>query len=181
MTSFKRLGTSTMEEKNKKNIPSIIALSKKDLGQNGSQSKCLFSHFPLIFYHFRNDRKLLGIWNSMESLATISQIVHSDEISSENLRELEDSVSVFLNSIKTNFKTKLSPKLHNLTHYHRVIISMAPVVHQNTIRFEGKHKVLKEIMNRMRNFQNPCKSIAVRHQQHISISDFGMNDSVSCG
>lgn len=85
---------------------------------------------------------------------------------------------VFLNSIKTNFRTRLPPNLHNLTDYSRVIRSMGPTVHQNTIRFEGKHKILKDILSRMRNFQNPCKSIAVRHQQHISISDFGMNPTI---
>lgn len=168
-------------EKNKKNIPSMLAMTRKNLGQNGSQSKCLFSHFPLIFYRFKNDEKVLRVWNSMESLATISQIVHSNEISSENLHELEESVSTLLSSIKSNFHVKLIPKLHNLTHYARVIKSMGPVVHQNTIRFEGKHKTLKQIINRMHNFQNPCKTIAVRHQQHISISDFGISDLVSYG
>lgn len=167
--------------KNKRNTPSILALSKHNLGQNGSQSRCLYIHFPIILNKFKNERNLCEIWKSWQALAHISQIVHSTEIYSKNLQELEDCVSSFLNSVKTNFKIKLTPKLHNLTHYARVIKSMGPVIHQNTIRYEGKHKTFKDMISRIQNFQNPCKVLAIRHQQHISISDFGIKDIVSCG
>lgn len=159
---------------NRRNIPSKIALDKSNLGQNGSQAKCLFLNFPFIFAELKENANLRKVWNSFELLSQISQIVHSTEISSDNLNELDDKVSALLTSIQTNFKVKLTPKLHNLTHYSRVIRSMGPVMNMSTIRYEGKHKTFKKIINQSCNFINVCKSLAIRHQQNISISECGL-------
>lgn len=155
---------------NRKNIPSIISFRKSNFGQNGSQSKCLFTHIPFIFAKYRENTKLKSIWNSFELLSRIAQIVHSTKISSQHLRELDESISEFLESIKSNFKTKLIPKLHNLTHYPRVIRSMGPVIYMSTIRFESKHKDFKQILSKSFNFTNVCKTLAIRHQELACIS-----------
>lgn len=105
----------------RRNIPSTVKLEKSNLGQNGSQARCLFENLPFIFAAFRENIYIKRIWNSFESLSRVSQIIHSTEISSISLDELDDNVFVLLNSIQTNFKIKLTPKLHNLTHYSRII------------------------------------------------------------
>lgn len=168
-------------EMNNRNVPSILGLGKTNLGQNGAQNRCLFTHFPFIFAKFQNNEKLKNVWNSMESLACVSQIVHSYDISTENLNELNESVYTLLNSIKVNFKASLIPKLHNLVHYVRVIKTMGPVVHMNAQRFESKHKVFKQLIGRSPNYRNICKTLAIRHQQHIAMSDFGLKDKISSG
>lgn len=168
-------------EMNRKNIPSILALNKSNLGQNGAQMKCLFSNIPFIFAKFKNIEKLTIVWKCIELMAKISQIVHSFEISSDNLNELDDTIAAFLNSVQVIFGVRLIPKLHNLVHYCRIIKTMGPIAYMNTQRFESKHKVFKQIISRSPNFINTCKTLAIRHQQHISMSDFGLEDDISCG
>lgn len=168
-------------EMNQKNIPSTLAIGKHSLGQNGSQLKCLFMHFPFIFEKFENHRTLLKVWNTVKTLANVSQIVHSAEISIENLDELQDAISTLLTSIQTNFKKKLTPKLHNLLHYVRIIKSMGPVCYMNIIRFESKHRVFKKLISRSPNFKDVCKTLAVRHQQQFSMGKLGLIDEMSSG
>lgn len=168
-------------ELHRMNKPSILLLDKTNLGQNGSQSKCLFLHFPFICAKFKSDERLTSVWRNFESLARITQIIHSTDINENDLDELNDSVFVLLDSIQNDFNAKLIPKLHNLLHYARIIRSMGPVVHMNTMRYESKHKVLKRIVQQSPNFENICKTIAYRHQQEISITDFGLRDEITCG
>lgn len=51
----------------------------------------------------------------------------------------------------------------------------------NAQRFESKHKVFKQFISRSPNFGNICKTLAIRHQQHISMSDFGMKITILSG
>lgn len=166
---------------NRRNKPSNISLGGSHLGQNGSQTYCLFLNLPFIFATFRGNSKLRKVWSNYELLSQISQIVHSREISSIDLNELNNKISALLTSFKTNFDEKVTPKLHNLTHYSRVIRNMGPVVNMNTIRYEAKHKVFKNIVNKTCNFINVCKTLAIRHQQNMSISDEGLKIESSCG
>lgn len=168
-------------EMNGRNVPSILGLNKSNLGQNGAQMKCLFSNVPFIFARFNNIEKLTNVWKCMELLAAISQMVHSFELSLDNLNELNDKIITFLNTVQVVFGVKLIPKLHNLVHYIRIIKAMGPIVYMNTQRFESKHKVFKQIISRSPNFINTCKTLAIRHQQHISMTDFGLEDNISCG
>lgn len=168
-------------ELNRSNVPSILSFNKSHLGQNGAQSRCLFQHFPFIIARFKANDKLIKIWDSMELLSRVSQIVHSFVLTADDLHELADTVSRLLTSIQVNFRVKLIPKLHNLVHYPRIIKTMGPVAHMNVQRFESKHKVFKKIISRSPCFANVCKMLAVRHQQHMSISDFGLNDEISSG
>lgn len=168
-------------EKNRTNVPSVLSLAKSNLGQNGAQVKCLFHHFPFILSKFKYNEKLKSVWNSMESLARISEVIHSFHLTTDDLIELKMTVSTLLNSIQANFKVKLIPKLHNLVHYARIIKSMGPIAHMNVQRFESKHKMLKQIIIRSPSYVNACKTIAIPHQQHICTSDLGLKDEISCG
>lgn len=168
-------------EMNRRNIPSIVSLSKSNLGQNGAQSRCLFLHFPFIFSILKNNEKLRSVWDSVEALARISQIVHSFDLCADDLSELSDAVTRLLTSIQVIFRVKLIPKLHNLVHYVRIIKTVGPIAHMNVQRFESKHKVFKQLVSRSPCFVNICKMLAVRHQQQISISEFGLEDKISYG
>lgn len=168
-------------ELNQGNIPSALIFDKKNLGQNGAQSKCLFLHVPFILEKYRQNDKLSSVWDSVESLHRILQVVHSVELNTEDLDVLQKEVSSHLNTIKTNFDSQLIAKHHNLVHYVRVIKSMGPTVYMNTIRFESKHKVFKDLIHSSRNFKNLCKTLAIRHQQNMAISSFSYKDEISFG
>lgn len=55
-------------ELNQRNVPSALIFDKKNLGQNGAQSKCLFLHLPFILEKYRQNEKLSSVWDSVESL-----------------------------------------------------------------------------------------------------------------
>lgn len=58
---------------------------------------------------------------------------------------------------------------------------MGPVIHMSTIRFEGKHQMFKKMVNQSKNFVNVCKSLAIRHQQFLSINNFAFGSELVCG
>lgn len=58
---------------------------------------------------------------------------------------------------------------------------MGPVAYMNTIRFESKHKVFKDFIHSSKNFKNLCKTLAIRHQQNIAMSNFSYKDEISFG
>lgn len=166
---------------NQRNLPSLINFEKNHLGQNGAQMKCLFLHIPFILAKFKQNEKVYAKWQCIESLLRISQIIHSTELSAVDLNVLKSEVINHLSSIKQNFNVHLAPKHHNLIHYVRTIKSMGPVIHMNMIRYESKHKTFKEIIHRSPNFQNVCKTLAIRHQQHAVMSAANYHDIISAG
>lgn len=59
---------------NRVQTPSAINLSKKNLNQNSSQSKCLFFHVPFILYSELQHEKLKDVWKCVHSLLIITLI-----------------------------------------------------------------------------------------------------------
>lgn len=154
--------------KNASNIPSLVCLKKKNLGQNASQSICLFLHFPLILYEYRNNMKLQKVWICIESLIGIIQIVQSDTIYEKDIINLEKLIHVHLSSIQRCFNVPLIPKHHFMLHYPRIIRKMGPFTQMNMMRFEAKHKSLKNIIRNASNYTNLPIMIAKKHQEIMS-------------
>lgn len=152
---------------NSKNKPSKLMLEKKNCGQNGAQSRCLFLHLPFILSIFKTNYIFADLWICVKSLLKICQIAYSSRITDADLISLENEVSIHLESVKKCFKVKLTPKLHLLTHYSRVIRSMGPIVHMSMMRFESKHKYFKDCVKKSNNFMNINKSLALNHQRFM--------------
>lgn len=156
---------------NRRNVPTNIGLQKKTLGLNAMQVHCLFQNIPFIFYNERNYVELKAVWDSIESLLKIKQIVNSTEIDEEDLRSLEHHIEMHLKSIQVNFKSNLIPKHHFLTHYVSLIRANGPLKAMSMIRFEANHKQLKSYAERSENFINITKTITDRHQNHLCTVD----------
>lgn len=140
-------------------------LDKKNLGQNATQSKCLFVHIPYILSAYRNHPSLENKWICVQSLLRISQIVYSGKIAESDLEQLDKEVETNLTTFKQLFNSNLIPKQHIMLHYSRVIRLMGPLVHMDMARFESKHKYFKNIARDTNNFVNINKTMAVAHQQ----------------
>lgn len=166
---------------NIKNKPSQLELEKKNLGQNASQSLCLFLHLPFILSKYKSDYNLVDMWICVRSLLRICQTIYSSEITEFHLEKLENEIRIHLENIKTKFKIKLTPKHHILTHYCRVIRSMGPVIHMSMMRFENKHRFFKDHVKRSNNFMNINKSLALKHQQTMSKQENSYIDEITTG
>lgn len=156
-------------------------MDKRNLGQNATQSKCLFLHLPFILFNYRHNINLQLVWITVQSLLQISQIVYSSEISENELVALEKEVTHHLESVQEYFNVELIPKHHFMLHYSNTIRAMGPLVHMNMMRFESKHKTFKDFAKVNQNFVNINKSLAIKHQQIMSSNENTYNDFISNG
>lgn len=105
----------------------------------------------------------------------IIRIVHSADLFERDLIELENSVSVHLNFIKSKLKCNLKPKHHNMTHYATVIRLMGPIIHMSTMRYEAKHKMFTDQARQTNNFVNIGHWLAERCQKIDSLQSKYVN------
>lgn len=139
---------------NKSNVPSVLKLDSSNLGQNSNQMKCLFFHIPFILHKYRNKNVLKKVWICITSLLEICQIVYSYKVTESHLQNLSNTVHIHLQSIQRLFNVLLIPKYHLMTHYSTIFRKMGPLIHLSMMRFEGKHKTLKDYAHQTNNFIN---------------------------
>lgn len=149
---------------NRHSVPSELRIGKKNNNQSASSSKCLMEHIPLILYTYRNHPKLKEIWKCVTTMLNIMKICYSNTISDTVLSNLEEAVDCHLKNFMECFKKPLKPKQHLLTHYATSIRKVGPLVHNSSLRFEMKHKQVKDTIKNSNNFQNVPMSVANRMQ-----------------
>lgn len=164
-----------------KNVPSLINIKKDNLNQNASQLIFLFRNIGYIFYQMRENLTVKKVWECVESLQNVVQICYSTEISETNVQFLQQNVEKHLKSILEILHVDLIPKHHFLLHYASIIREMGPVIHMSMIRYESKHKSLKNIAKRGNNFINITKTISVRSQAELVFQGFTYCDEIDCG
>lgn len=71
-----------------------------------------------------------------------------------------------LQEVFPNFR--LQPEQNYIEHYPHLIKCFSPLVHLWTMRFEGKHKVLKKIVREAHNYKNMLKMLAEGHQNMMT-------------
>lgn len=149
---------------NRHSVPSELRIGKKNNNQSASSTKCLMEHIPFILYTYKDRPELEEIWKCVTTMLNIMKICYSNTISDGDLLTLEDLVDCHLKHFLKCFKKPLKPKQHHLTHYPTSIRKVGPLVHNSALRFEMKHKQLKETLKNSSNFQNVPMSIANRIQ-----------------
>lgn len=166
---------------NQSNIPSQIDFEKRNLGQNASQSMCLFRHLPYILYELREHSKLVEAWKCYESLLRICETVYSYEITEMELQTLGETIKFHLMLFKKVFSTPLAPKQHFLLHYPSVIRAVGPPIYYNMMKIDSKHRVFKTYRHATRNFKAINKSLALQHQRQICLSGLSYEDEIKWG
>lgn len=164
-----------------KNLPSLINMKKDNLNQNASQLMCLFRNLGFIFYRFRDNEKVKSAWSSVESLQKIVQICYSNDVREADVVCLREAILTHLQCILDIFKLTLLPKHHLVLHYPGIIEEMGPLCHMNMMRFESKHKSLKNIVMHGKNFINITKTISFRSQAELLYKGFTYCDEIDCG
>lgn len=130
MIQFYNYGT-----QNKRNVPSKLKLTSKSLGQNATQLRCLMLNIPFILIQHRNELK--DIWELVQTLLQILEIVFSEEIQEHDLTRLELAIQKHTDIIVTDLKKSLIPKHHILLHYPRIIRTMGPTLFTDMINIIG--------------------------------------------
>lgn len=165
----------------KKSKPSFLDLKLKsdgsNLNQNATQHYCLMLNLPFILLDLKDE--LTPIWNCVQSLLIIMQIVFSRSISDYDLKMLEDLTENFLIEFINNFNAQLKPKFHFLTHYARAIRASGPLRTFWMMRMESKHKFFTHWVAQQKNFKNITQSLANKHQETMSLIANSYKDQLS--
>lgn len=147
------------------NIHLIALVKVQDLKQDGVSFDNIVKKIVAEVRVLQTDGiELSAVWSILERLLKIVQIVFSTKITDNDLDRLKHLITEFLSGLIDN-GVKLTPKLHNLTHYPTVIENMGPLIHIWTMRMEAKHRVFTRIANNSNCFVNITETLATRHQQ----------------
>lgn len=166
---------------NSANIPSCVDWDKRNLGQNASQSICLFRHLPFILYKYKHHSDLKQVWDCYGALLFVCSVVYSYEITERDRLKLEDAIALHLNLYQTIFQCTLPPKQHHLVHYPRIIREMGPPIFASMMRFDSKHRVFKVYRHATKNFKAINKTLAHQHQYQMLLNDVSYIDDIEWG
>lgn len=161
-------------ELSKRNKPSQLKLDRKNLGQNASQTYCLFINIIFIFASVKD--KLEGIWIGVESLLKCCEIIYSKDISEDDINQFTVLLDLHLKCFQELFKTHLRPKQHFLTHYPTAIRKMGPVIFYWMMRVDSKHQFFTHLLHDTNNFVNIAKTLAKKHQALMAYKLFTISD-----
>lgn len=152
---------------NKSCIPSAINLTRRNLGQNASQIRCILLNMPFVLFSYKHNENLVKAWECIISMQQIVRIVYSPIIDSRSFNLLEELTPKHLQHVKECFQVELTPKQHNMTHMHSSIAMVGPLVHMSTLKFEMKHKEFSSDVRKMQNYKNVSQSLAKNYQINI--------------
>lgn len=116
--------------------------------------------FPVIFGgRLRNNRHFIHYLEGLK----IFWLLMADSFTERSISAIEEKISKYLTDFKTNYNY-ISPKLHFLVHYGRMIRTFGALKNCWVMRFESKHSYFKRVQHSIHNTINTSKSLANRHQ-----------------
>lgn len=163
---------------NRRNVPSEINLDKRSLGQNATQSLCLFRNISFLLYKYKDHPDLADAWKCVISLQQIITILYSHEISHCETETLDEIATQHLSEMSKCFELPFIVKEHNLLHYGHLIRSVGPSNQASTKRYESKHQIFKGLVNNTKNFRNIHKTLALKHQKKMCAEGFGYENDI---
>lgn len=105
------------------------------------------------------------VWQTYLHLRDICDIVFAPAIAKESIIELEELASLFISNVVKAFGSEsVTPKMHFMLHYPRLILLYGPLKNYWCMRFEAKHQYFKQVAARTRCFRNITKTLSKRHQ-----------------
>lgn len=103
-------------------------------------------------------------WKLYLLLRKIVCITVADAINEGIIKNFEILVTKYLTFHKKLLKSNFKTKHHNLLHYPRIMRAFRPLKNISSMRFEAKHKQIKEISKVVTSRMNPSYTLAMKHQ-----------------
>lgn len=150
----------------RKNRPTKIILDStgNGIGLNSIQTLCLVKNIPLLLCDLIPTGN--KNWTLLLLLLQIMNIVFSPSLTQGMTYYLKHLIADHHKLFKALYPHKsLLPKHHFMIHYPSSIRKIGPLLHMWSMRFEAKHKLLKD---NFKNFKNITKSLAKKHQMAIA-------------
>jgi len=123
-------------------------------------------------------------WQLYLIMRKIVCVAIADAINEKIIENFEKLVDQYLISHKQLFKCNFKFKHHILLHYPRIMRALGPLKNMSSMRYEAKHKQIKETSKIITSRKNPSYSLAVKHQLqfgHRLVRNIGFSDDLSYG
>lgn len=145
-----------------KNIASITTdmIKNRQLQTSASEMLTLFCHFPYIVGDLVEPD--LPEWQIYLMLREIISIVLEKVIHKDTHILLKTLITEHHELFQTIFKKRLSPKLHFMIHYPRIMKSIGPLCYVSSMRFESFHRIFKIIIKNINCRKNITQSCAFK-------------------
>lgn len=151
----------------KTNKPTVICSNSSGtsvtIKQTAMQCLCLLKLLPLLISHKIPHQD--SYWVQFLKFMEVLDFVCAPVLSDGQIKYMGFLITAFLEdffSLPNVMNVK--PKAHFMVHYESQFKRFGPLINQTTLRFEGKHAYFKNIMTRTKNYINPCRTMAMRHQ-----------------
>lgn len=132
-----------------------------------SQYWCLARKLPLLIGdRIPEDNEY---WTILLLLLEVVDIIMAPRIRRDTLPYLQWMTSILFSEFKRLFpEERMTPKYHFIMFYSDFIAQVGPLINFWVMRFEGKHKYFKKIINTTGNFKNVPHTLANQHQLYLA-------------
>ena len=135
------------------------------LGGHAVQNWCLLRMLPVLIGDKVKNPGDNEVWQLVLLLREVLDLICAPAISNGQIAYLRVLIDEYLHCrIQTFPDNPLKPKHHYVSHYPELIIQFGPRIRLLTLRFKSKRTYFKQCFRKLRNFKNPCSTLAGRHQ-----------------
>lgn len=105
------------------------------------------------------------VWMLLTTLHEIVSIIFAPKIERDTISYLHGLIIIMMNDFKRIFPNiRITPKMHYMTLYPRLIEEIGPLIRHWCMRYEAKHRFFKRILAVKGNFKNVPYTMARSHQ-----------------
>lgn len=180
-----------LESGNKSPPIAIKRLNRKKLLMSASEMDTFARHFGFIVGDVVTKNKAKNkkiqlknnkVWKFYLETMKLIDLVDLQSYTEDDLENLTKTISNMNTMYLTLFKTTLKPKHHIITHYPRLIRLFGPLRFLSSMRFEAKHKCVKNYTKNTASRNDISYSIGRKMQYNFAsylLNNKGLKDSVS--
>lgn len=158
-------------------------LQSRKLLMSASEMQCFAHHFPLIVGDLIRDKNY-PVWKFLLQTIKFVDLLFLPFYTPQDLNNLTNTISKMNEMYITIFKTDLKPKHHYVTHYPTMIRRFGPLYYISSMRYEAKHKVVKNYTKNTSSRLNLSHSLGKKLQYNFAcrlLSKTGLVDNIHIG
>jgi len=156
----------SIDIRNRPPLLSTALLKNGLINMSASEMLCFTKYFALII----GDLVPLNseIWCLYISLRQIIGFLLEKSIKYDDIDLCKTLITEHHELYMNLFNTNLIPKFHHMVHYPMIIKKCGPLSLIWSMRFELKHKELKETAKSITSRKNACYTLALKHQLNVA-------------
>lgn len=156
----------TIDIRNRPPLVSSALIKNSIIKMSASEMLCFTKYLGLII----GDLVPLNseIWNLYINLRQIIGILLDKSFKYDDLNLCSTLITEHHELYMKLFNTNLKPKFHHMVHYPMIINKCGPLSLIWSMRFESKHKQLKDTAKSITSRKNACYTLALKHQLNLA-------------